>query len=209
MRWTYSVKNKLTASLLLCGVIVVVLLNNINERYNNAELKTAFDAIYQDRLLAESYILDFSENLHDIQDALNNDQLSDSVKLSTAIQQLSELDRINQLYEATKLTDQERQYYAHFSSLTEQISHDLYEGDFKNEGEIIHAALMDLHSLSELQLSEAQKLKERTNKLFNMGNIASQFEIVLLIIIGLVIQTLLFSSRILNLNKISQDPRLN
>ena len=57
MKWTYPIPNKLGTSLLLMGVLVLVLFNNLSERSNSRQLKTAFESIYEDRLIAESYIL--------------------------------------------------------------------------------------------------------------------------------------------------------
>jgi len=203
------VRNKMTASLLFFVVIVVVLLNNFNERYQNEELKTAFDAIYEDRLIAESYILGFTDKLHHINEVLNDNQLSDSLKMTTTMGILHEIDTINHLYEATKLTETERKYFLHFTNLTHQMGMDLFAGNYESEQMIIQEALVDLHTLSDIQLEEARKLKVKTSKLFNMGSIAHQFEMIILIVIGLIIQSLLFASRTLKPDPFKQDHNLN
>ena len=184
-------------------------MNNFNERYQNEELKAAFDAIYEDRLIAESYILGFTDKLHHLNEVLKDNQLSDSLKMATTIWILHEMDTINHLYEATKLTETERKYFLHFTNLTHQMGMDLFSGNYESEQRIIQEALVDLHTLSDIQLEEARKLKVKTSKLFNMGSIALQFEMIVLIVIGLIIQSLLFASKTLKPDGFKQDHNLN
>lgn len=209
MKWTYSIKHKITAASLLLGVIVLVMITNINQRNQIDELESAFEAIYRDRLVAESYILDFSEKLHTLQVAINDPRSSLSQKQLIANRLLTEIDTLNQLYQATRLTEEEARYFLHFTGLTEEIDLRLKQGDLESEEVMIKSALMDLHSLSQIQLTEADKLKSKTDKIFHLGSIISQFELVVLIIIGLIIQVLLFSSKTTTAAKWPQDPGLN
>lgn len=209
MKWTYSVKNKITAASLLFGVIVVVMLINFNQRNQIAELKSAFEAIYRDRLVAESYILGFSEKLHDMHDAINDPALSFLKKQEIANNILNEIDTLNHLYEATRLTDEEARYFVHFTDLTHEMDLRLKAGDLDSEESMIRSALLDLHSLSQIQLNEADKLKARADKIFSMGSILSQFEMVVLIIIGLLIQAVLFASKTSSGFKMPENPNLN
>lgn len=209
MRWTYSIKHKITAASLLLGVIVLVMITNINQRNQIEELESAFEAIYRDRLVAESYILDFSEKLHNLQVAINDPVSSLSQKQRIAKQLLTEIDTLNQLYQATRLTEEEARYFLHFTGLTEEIDLKLKQGDLESEEVMIKSALMDLHFLSQIQLIEADKLKSKTDRIFHMGNIISQFELVILIVIGLIIQVLLFASRTNMPTKWSKNAGLN
>lgn len=209
MKWTYSVKNKITAASLLFGVIVVVLLVNFNQRSQIGELKSAFEALYKDRLVAESYILGFSEKLHDMHDAINDPALPFLKKQEIANKILSEIDTLNHLYEATRLTDEEARYFIHFTQLTHEMDLRLKAGDLDSEEPMIRSALLDLHSLSQIQLNEADKLKAETDKIFSMGSILLQFEMVVLIIIGLLIQALFFASKTSNGFKIPENHNLN
>jgi len=209
MRWTYSVKNKITAASLLFGVIVVVLLVNINQRKQIGNLESAFEAIYRDRLIAESYILDFSEKLHDMNDAINDPEKSFSEKQEIANHILNEIDTLNHLYEATRLTDEEARHFVHFTGLTDEMNLRLKAGDLESEAPMIRSALLDLHSLSQIQLHEADKIKTETDQIFSHGSIILQFEMVVLIIIGLLIQALLFASKTSSGCKVPQNPNLN
>ncbi len=57
MKWAYSIPGKLKLSLLLTGVACLILVNNLIERSQSRELKTAFESMFTDRLIAESYII--------------------------------------------------------------------------------------------------------------------------------------------------------
>jgi hypothetical protein len=195
MKWTYSIKHKLTAASLLFGVILLVMVTNMNQRNQIAELETAFEAMYRDRLVAESYILDFSEKLHTLQLAINDPSSTLPQKQLVANKLLAEIDTLNQLYEATRLTEEEARYFLHFTGLTKEMNLRLKEGDLASEETMIQSAFMDLHFLSQIQLTEADKIKSKTDRIFHRGSLISQFEMVVLIVIGLLIQVLLFASR--------------
>jgi hypothetical protein len=206
MKWTYSIKNKLTTSMLLLGVVLVVFFNNLNERRNSRELRIAFDSIYQDRLLAESYILKLTANLH----ALDETCVGSGVgKFALTEEKLAEIQTLNQLYRETKLTEKEAEYFNHYTDLTDKIDVQIKTANFETAGLNINDALLDLESLSEIQVKEAEMIMLKTDKMLNVGSISSQFEMGVIIIIGLIIQVLLFASKTLQFNKSNPDTRLN
>jgi hypothetical protein len=209
MKWTYTVKHKLTAASLLFGVILLVMATNVNQRSQIAELETAFEAIYRDRLVAESYILNFSEKLHLLQLTINEPGSSLLQKQQVANQLLSEIDTLNRLYQETRLTEEEAKYFLHFTGLTKEMDLRLKEGDLASEETMIQSAFMDLHVLSQIQLAEADKIKSRTDRIFHRGSLVSQLEMVILIVMGLLIQALLFTSRATRPSKWPANPRMN
>jgi hypothetical protein len=81
--------------------------------------------------------------------------------------------------------------------------------NFETAGLSINEALSDLESLSEIQVKEAEMIMLKTDKMLNVGSISSQFEMGVIIIIGLIIQVLLFASKTLQFNKSNPDARLN
>ncbi|WP_375583377.1 hypothetical protein [Cyclobacterium xiamenense] len=209
MKWTYTVKHKLTAASLLFGVILLVMATNVNQRSQIAELETAFEAIYRDRLVAESYILNFSEKLHLLQLTINEPGSSLLQKQQVANQLLSEIDTLNRLYQETRLTEEEAKYFLHFTGLTKEMDLRLKEGDLASEETMIQSAFMDLHVLSQIQLAEADKIKSRTDRIFHRGSLVSQLEMVILIVMGLLIQALLFTSSATRPSKWPANPRMN
>ncbi len=192
MKWTYRIPNKLGTSLLLMGVLALVLVNNLKERSNSKQLETAFESIYADRLMAESYILSLSEQLHQIQELLES---SASTSNKNLVEKLSEIDRINLLYLDTKLTEDEEFHFGHFESLTWELRQSIQAGKSQSAQAKIDAALADLHHLSQIQVSEAQSILTQTERIFRSGSLYSQFEIGLVILIGLMVQGMLFASK--------------
>lgn len=192
MKWTYSIPEKFKASLLLTGVIVVILLNNLSERTNSRQLKSAFESIYEDRLMAESYILELSEQLHDIENKLDNQKSISPIQVDEFIH---ELDQISLRYLDTKLTDEEEVHFVKFEAISWEIGFGLREG--KNVDKQISAAFVELKELSTIQVKEAQKIMGQTGRIFSTGSISSQFEIALLIIAALFVQAIMFASKTL------------
>lgn len=206
MKWIYGIKNKLTTSMLLLGVVLVVFFNNLNDRRNSRELRFAFDSIYKDRLLAESYILKLTANLHDLDETCAG---SRGGNFTLTEEKLAEIEALNQLYRQTELTEKESEYFNHYTALTDKINRQMKTSNFETAGQSINEALSDLESLSEIQVKEAEMIMLKTDKMFNLGSIFSQFEMGVIIIIGLLIQVLLFASKTLQFNKSNPDARLN
>jgi hypothetical protein len=115
MKWTYRVPQKLVTSLLLSGALIMVLVNNLKERSNSAQLKTAFASIYEDRLMAESYILGLTKGLHQIQESLKSASPEEQKKIN---QHIANIEQINLLYLDTKLTPNEELHFTHFEKVT-------------------------------------------------------------------------------------------
>jgi hypothetical protein len=203
MKWTYSIPRKTITALLLAGVLVLVLVNNLRERSNSAELKTAFESIYQDRLMVESYILRLSEELHQIQEMLKNPAEGQS---DIFREKLSKIEQINLLYLNTHLTESEEIHFEHFEKMTWELNRALQAGETTVVHTKIEEALKDLRLLSEIQISEGQSLLTQSQQLFKASSISSQFEICLVIILGLMVQGILFASKTLqNRNTFSTE----
>jgi hypothetical protein len=206
MKWTYRVPQKLVTSLLLSGALIMVLVNNLKERSNSAQLKTAFASIYEDRLMAESYILGLTKGLHQIQESLKSASPEEQKKIN---QHIANIEQINLLYLDTKLTPNEELHFTHFEKVTWELAKALKEGQTDTVSAKIEEALSDLHLLAEIQVSEAQILLAETERIFNSGSLNSRFEIGLIIVIGLMIQAILFASRTLGENKFVIAKNLN
>lgn len=192
MKWTYHVPGKVRTSLLLMGVLVLVLFNNLSERANSKQLKTAFESIYEDRLMAETYLFRLNNELHQIEELLERPVAGQKEKLT---ENIAEIEQINLLYLETKLTEAEGRRFEHFEKLTRDLTKALQTGGFETANSKIREALRDLQLLSDIQVSEAQSILAQSNRIFSSGSISSQFEIGLLIVIGLMIQAILFASK--------------
>ncbi len=206
MKWTYRIPNKFGTSILLMGALVLVLVNNLKERADSEQLKTAFESIYEDRLMAESYILRLAAELHQIRELLENPS---SLKTAQLKARVAEIEEITLLYLDTKLTTTEEKHFGHFEMLTWELAKALNTGRYEAANSKIAEALLDLHLLSEIQVTEAQTLLAQTERIFSSGLLSSQFEIGLVILIGLVIQAILFASKTLESRSVLVPKNLN
>jgi hypothetical protein len=180
--------------------------NNLQERRNSSELRIAFDAIYEDRLLAESYILQLSSILHEVDEWVKAPKTQNTVQPTS---QLQKIDALNLLYQDTQLTQKEAEYFTHFTALTQQLKNELKTENIQNTNKIIYSALLDLRSLSVIQVTEAKMIMSKTDRMLTISSISSHIEMGIIIAIGLMIQALLFTSKTLQPKNSNIDPRLN
>ncbi len=206
MKWTYNIPKKTGTAFLLLSVLVLVLANNLRDRSHSKKLETAFESIYKDRLMVESYILRLSEQLHQIQELLEN-----PVARHTELLQgkMSEIEQINLLYLNTELTEAEEIHFGHFEKLTWELQTALRNGEAENANSQIVEALADLRLLSEIQITEGQSLMSQSQQLFKASSISSQFELCLVIILGLMVQGILFASKTLQKRNTFSTENLN
>nr|WP_287935947.1 MCP four helix bundle domain-containing protein [Algoriphagus sp.] len=193
MKWTYAIPAKLKASLVLTGVIGIILVNNLTERSQTRELKTAFESIYEDRLIAESYILQLSDELRSIQHILESNPDKNENQLNSHWQNM---EQINLNYLETQLTPEEKAHFDAFEKITWNMSLGIKER--KNVNPQIEAAFGELKILSQIQVKEAEALVSKTGRIFSSDAAHAQLEIALLIIAALVVQAILFASKTLS-----------
>jgi hypothetical protein len=192
MKWTYAIPAKLKASLVLTGVIGIILINNLTERSQTRELKTAFESMYEDRLIAESYILQLSDELRSIQHILESNPDKNENQLNSHWQNM---EQINLNYLETQLTTEEKAHFDAFEKITWNMSLGIKER--KNVNPQIEAAFGELKILSQIQVKEAEALVSKTGRIFSSDAAHAQLEIALLIIAALVVQAILFASKTL------------
>lgn len=204
MKWTYSIKNKLTASVLLAVVLGLVLLNNIDERQNSDRLRNAITTIYEDRLVVEGYIFDLSEEVHEIQTAIDDN--ADAQRIN---QSIAEIRSINRAYAKTTLTPKEESEFSLFTTAIDNLETSLAKSDYKESIRLSRESLSLLYSLSDIQLAEANRVKQGSDHILNYGKTSSQFEMAVLIIIAIIIQAMVFASPSLQNFKNTRAPSLN
>lgn len=204
MNWTYHLPGKLKVSIILTGLMGLILVNNLLERSQTRQLKTAFESIYKDRLIAESYILQLSGEVHSIQDLLES---SNNIPKKQIQSHLEEINTINLKYLQTQLTEEEKLHFDAFERQARNISFGLKEG--KQVENQLDAALHELTILSQIQVKEAKTLVKNTSQIFSSDAAHSQLEIALLIVAALIIQSILFASKTLQPEQNPDSARLN
>lgn len=193
--WAFTIKNKLTAAALLFTVLCLVMLTNLQEQRMITNINKAVTSIYEDRVVVGNYILSLSNHIEDILTLLNSNQSSTS---SQAIEkQLKQIDSINILYDKTILTEIEQKNFTAFKILCEDIKRYNNNQDVSKALESTKQADYILETLSSIQVEEGKSKLDEVLNMTNTGNILSYIEIVILIIIAVLIQILVLSSKTL------------
>lgn len=220
MKWAYSIEQKLKAALALTVLFVFLFIKNVSDQNSFTELGNTFSVVYEDRLLAESYIYEFSDHLSRkkllIDDSKDKQELkqykAEITAHNTAIEQLVTA------YEKTKLTPTEEIL---FRDLKKKINQNIalekqYLGAVNTNKDIgkhaldesFYSILTNLNHLSHIQINEGERLNQTSQKIVLGSASQNQFELTLLIVLGLIILGLIFTSKS-TLARIPQQSSLN
>ncbi len=217
MKWMYRIQQKAQIAFLLAIILVGILVKNVMERNNVSELGDSFSSVYEDRLLVESYIYQLSNHLY--QKKLIFDNCNVDGNLMTYQNQLekhnNDISNLIKEYEKTKFTETESTFFQSFKNSIRKIT--FLETQYmmsalgKNNPELdeqFKLAAADLQHLSTIQISEGKILSDQSKKIVAGSTILTQFELGMIVIIGLIIQALIFASQSLT-PKVTQNPNLN
>lgn len=206
-KWAYSINQKHKIALLLVIVLGAILLTNIMERNNVSALDKSFSSMYEDRLLPATYIFNITDHLYQkrllwenktANGISNSEQLMDH---NTAIYCLLED------FENTFLVAEEKKALENFKTdlhrynLSEaELIRLAEEADITAEDKMklnneLHALMNDLNLLSTIQVETAKELKSESRSTIDSNTILSHFEIAMLIVVGVVINIIILSSR--------------
>lgn len=196
MKWIYSIKNKAAAAAALFCLCVLVLLSNFNDRQHTKEVKNSIDMLFEDRLVAESYILTLTDCMHQIRETLSDDALGESEANQKISSLVATIDQTNLAYEKTNFTSAETKTYSEFKKLCGYISS---AGMQSNSHKIQSAkeALVKLNALSAIQIEESKLIMDKSERLYDTKRHSSDFAMAIIIVIGLVLQALIFASKTL------------
>ncbi len=218
MKWAYSIQQKFKAAALLGVVCVIVLITALMGKHNIDRLGNSFSSVFNDRLVVESYIYRISDHLY--QKKLASDHFSE---LGLAHYQ-SEVEKHNQAiaelleyYDKTYLTEEEEMHLKKFKGniVSIQALEDRYLHSDENM-QVMKAefdrsfslALSNLRNLSNIQIKEGQVLTDQSQRIVYGATLLTNFEIVILICIALMLQVIVAASKPL-VSRTWQKGRLN
>lgn len=201
MKWKLSMAQKIRTGLALLVVFLLVLATNMIDNQRFATIQGSVETIYEDRLVAKGYLYKISRKLQVKRDILRSGNGEDMMSLSQSVNDSIQI-LIDQFSE-TKLTKIEAKRLA---SLRQHVA-DLFNkesapgADVKLDGELslsndferyFTEINEDLDALSEIQLDEGRREKIISNRAVETSNLISKIEIAFLILIGFIIQLLIF-----------------
>lgn len=208
MKWTYSIENKLVAAIALLSLCLLVLFSNYMDRDHTRNVKNSLTTLYEDRLVTETYILRMTNDIYRIKEILNALTSNISGEENRIGDLLSDIDSISDAYRNTKLTAKEGVKFAELSRIITQFKVSLTKGidlGAKNMNE----ALALLNELSAIQLEESKLIMNQAETLFFSSKVSTQFALAVMIVILLVLQALVFTSKTIISSKQTSVSHLN
>lgn len=199
----WSFKKHFAVSIVLVVVLLLVLGNNLEERYRMRQLEDSFSSVIEDRLMVEGYIYRLAQLVHEKQHFLEG--LDCSTVDPSAAEQFFTADRpaIETLiadYETTYLTEAEAGLFTKLRQALDKMRRleDQLVLALKTDGQasgvvpemrstIANSGVL-LSGLSDIQLQEGKRLSEHTNRILLGRASSARLELVLLIILGIVAQ---------------------
>lgn len=211
MKWAYNLRNKTKIAFFAALILIMIFAKNWIDKKNVTELNSSFSSVFDDRLVVESYIFQLTDHLYQKKIIIANSSNAEQVVAAQPLVNIhkSSIHQILVDYEKTKLTTAESMY---FSNLKERLQNlDTMEKEFlaavssqdhntssvlfKQMQQNFDIAMLDLNQLSKIQISEGKILKDQSIEIAAGSTILSQLELVMLVVIGMLVQILIFASR--------------
>ncbi|MEM9391708.1 MAG: hypothetical protein AAGA02_14620 [Bacteroidota bacterium] len=190
MRWNFGIWSITKAVLSLIVVFLLVLATHKLDKSHFSIVQESFTSVYNDRLTSKDHIYKISRLL----DLEKVSLYTPSVKPDYSIQ-----DSINTLvseYAQTQLTPVEEQKFNQLQvELDELYSTKAKEEQFANAGSLADSQVMnkiidvldELDGLAAIQMREAKREMEKSNRIIESSNMISGFEIGAFALIGVIV----------------------
>lgn len=201
MKWKLTLAQKIRAGGALLVVFLLVLATNMMDRHHFEIVQRSLTTIYEDRLVAKDYLYKVSRQIQ----IKRNAMMSDDKELIDSVNQEAN-DSIQTLlskYATTRLTEKEVFHYGLLQSNLDKLyryeKSPQYDEVLSKELPSIDVAesyylaiITDLDALFEIQLKEGKREINFSSRAIDTSNLISRLEIGTLILIGIMIQLLIF-----------------
>lgn len=207
MEILYAIRHKGKIALLLLIIIFLGIFSSQTYNDNISKIGDSFSEVYSDRIIAQDYIYKMVKILHKVEFVLSQPFTDDLEKkfLFTADDRL-EISLLLENYEHTKLTAKEEVIFNEFKNnilvmialekkYLNEHNYSVRENIFRSQTYYLNQSINQLDKLSEIQISRVKDLNEKSQKSVSFSTLLNQFDWALLIIIGIAIQMLIFSSK--------------
>jgi len=201
IKWALSRQNKIAASGVLFALCLLILfsnyiVSNYIDRRHSDHAKKSIRTLYEDRLLAQDYILKMTRDFYQIKEAMNvSESDRDSVNGRNAAL-ISDIRVLCNSYLKTKLTDRETTKFTELLKIVDDFESSLLHS-IESERENANKALVLLSELSTIQLDESKRIMDHAEISFLSGKTSFQFSSAVALIILLVLLALVLTCRTL------------
>ena len=193
MKWTFSIKNKFLVSLVLLALCVLVLLSNYLDRLHTTNVENSIVSLYEDRLIAEDYILKMTGNIYQIREVLNSDS-NNIMKSKTISKRLEDFKESYNAYIKTKLTTTEKAIAIELINSVKNFEQKFLSTNY-DPFNYTNIALFSLDKLSTVQIEESKLIMEEVESEHANIKASSQFSFAIVIIILIGLQAMVFSAK--------------
>lgn len=198
-------RNKIKTTTLIFSVLCLILLTNLQERMMIKRLNETVTSIYEDRVVVGNYILQLSNYVEEIIQSLKSNPSNNSYLINL----LSKIDSINIAYDKTYLTEKEKINFIQFTQISEKMKESIENGNFTDALNNGLQAENILRVLSSIQVEEGKDKLDEVLAMTNTRSILSYLEIVIIIVISILIQKIILSTKPLIIKKTENDHNLN
>ena len=191
MQKSITFSQRVNTILALAIVFLLVLATNRIDQKHFETAQKAVNEVFKDRVLVQGYIFSISNTLRAKQLALTH-----GVSESKAYRANAEIDTLIKKFQDTRLTRTEAQLLSNFKTdfkkLKQLESAPSESVDTGSQNQILNAMQDKLESLSEIQIHESRSLTRGAQKSLDLSALLSNIELLFVIIIGVVLQILMF-----------------
>ena len=190
MKWAHSVKYKIKSAVIFAGLTALLLLANLLERNNVADLNKTMTSMRNDRLLPATFAYQIDQLLYENKLLLATNKPSAKIKAN-----MDSIEAISKKYEATVLTPDEAAKWALFRSQLKQVPLTVIAGNTPQQAALqethFNQLLNSLNQLVQIQVSESARLMEDGKKAVSSHILLSNVVAGLCLVFGLVTLVLL------------------
>lgn len=199
----YNIRQKGRAVILMIVLLFFVIFSSYTYNNNISKMGDLSSEMYSDRLIAQDYIYKFQKILYERKFKIVT---RNAIDTNNAFRHYR-TDIITHLnnYEKTKLTKKEKIQFQEFKTnilllLNLEYKYlvsnkDLKDTILKQQNESVDICISQLDKLAEIQISSGKQLSEASDKIVAFSSILNQFDWAIIIIIGLIIQVIIFTSK--------------
>ena len=200
MEGKFTLTHKIKSVIALVVSVLMILATNMMDNNHFAFVQESFESIYKDRLVVNDYIFRISRLVEEKKTRANDMKLNEGFEYDN--HSSDSIDLLITKYAATKFSNEEELYFINLKKKIiklKNLEKELAEATSPEESSQIlikinhnvSLILDDLTNLSDIQLTEAKRLFDSSNKLIHNSYMISRWEIAFLIIIGSLILTLI------------------
>jgi hypothetical protein len=190
-----SLNNRIKIGFAFAIVFLLVIATNRLDKKRFSTINETLTSVFEDRLVAKGYLYELNNIFHEQEKRL----MLNSTSITETSNYHDEVTKLSEAFQATKLTNEEKSSLNNFrthikelktleQSLTESNADDVKPKVLAQ----INRIQNDLDILADIQVSEGESLTKFAQSSLNTSSNVSKIEIAVIILIGIIVQFIIF-----------------